>query len=272
MMTYLDLVNAMILELGINGGKALTGIKAADNSKEALRIAGFIADADIRIQALYNDWKFMWRQYTDSINTGGVLSMPIFNVNQYKFRLLDRDSLWFYPGTTQAYQPRYMEWREYTKLYQFGNLVLNGNNPAFWSQAPNRVVYISNVPTQALPYSIEGYAMPYRMQSDGSVSPIVRFNASHTMNKILPSANEALAVVQAYQGPTAANERDYDGRIIVCRAKMIYAEVEGALEIMQGSMAEYEDCLKELQSTALPGQEDDWAAQSDLAQNIDPFL
>lgn len=273
MMTYKDLVNAFILEYGVNGGKQISGIGAADNTKETLRIAGFIADADYRIQSLYNNWRFLWRLYTGQITTGGILSVPIFSVDGYVFRLMDRDSLWFYPGTSQVYKPKYLEWRDYQRSFQPANAVQTPNNfPEAWTVAPNKTIYVSGVPNQALPYQIEGWAKPYRMKSDGDVSPIVRWLSTHPMNKILIAANQNDRVVQAYAGASASGERDTDARIIIVRAAMIYATVEGAMEVMQGAMAEYEDTLKELESMALPGNEADWASESDTPQDISPFL
>jgi hypothetical protein len=272
MMTNLDLVNALILELGINGGRQLAGIGAADNTKEALRVAGFVADADLRIQSLYNNWNFLWRQYTGQIVTGGQLSLPSYKVDSYVFRLFDRGSLVLFPGTTQAYTPRFVDWREFVRLYlSTTSSTTFVATPEAFSVSPNRRIYLSNPVSGATPYQIEGFAQAYRMKSDADVSPIVRYMSSHPMNKILASANLGDQVVMSYQSASAANERDYDGRIIICRAKMIYAEAEGAMEVMQGSMAEYEDCLKEMQSIALPGQEGDWASQDDIPQQIDPF-
>lgn len=271
MMTFLDLVNSTIRELGINGGVPLASVAAPTNTQDALRIVSYVADADMRIQSLYNDWSFMWRSYAGSITSGSVLGLPRLSVDNYVFRLLDRDTLWINPGTTTAYQPAYMEWRAYTRLYQPANVIQVSQTPNAWSQAPNKTLYISTSATTTLNYNIEGYAKPYRMRSDGDVSPIVRFLASHPINKILIAANLANQVVQAYAGPTALTEQDVDGRIIIARAKMIYAEVEGALEVMQGAMAEYEDILKELQSIGLLGQESDWQAQADIPETIDPF-
>lgn len=273
MMTHLDLVNAFILEFGVNGGKQITGIGAADNTQEAKRIAGFIADADFRIQSMFNNWRFMWRLFTGSISTGGILSQPAFGTDGYVFRMFDRDSLWFYPGTPQAYHPQYIEWQEYRRLFQPENSVQTPNNyPSAWTLAPNRQIYIAGVPNQALTYNIEGWAKPYRMKSDGDVSPIIRWLASHPMNKIVASANVQAQVVQAYNGPTAANERDEDGRIIIMRAAMIYSTVEGAMEVMQGATAEYESIMMELTSNALPGQQEDLSSENDIPQTIDPFL
>jgi hypothetical protein len=133
-------------------------------------------------------------------------------------------------------------------------------------------VYASATPVASTPYVIEGWAKPVRMKSDGDVSPIIRWAASHPINKIVGSANITHQVVQGYAGPTAANERDLDGRIIIARAKLIYGEVEGALEIYQGASAEYEDLLTELQSVALPGQDSDWMAQGDQFDSISPFV
>lgn len=262
MMTYLDLTNAFIAEPGINGGAPLIGIGASNNSQEALRCARFVADADFRIQALFNNWEFLWRQWTSSIATGNVLTLPVFLTDFYVFKLIDRDSLVLYPGTVNAYRPTYMEWRDFQKLY-LTNVLQSSAFPEAWSIDPKRRVYLSAAAPSAVTYTLEGWAKPYRMKSDGHVSPIILYDASHPINKVLATSAASDAVQQSYSTASAVNEQDTDGRIIIVRALMIYAAAEGAQEIMQAAAAEYQDLLGELQSTALPGQESDRLSQTD---------
>jgi hypothetical protein len=268
MMTFLDLVNAFIREFGVNGGQQISGIAAAGNSAEILKIAAFIADADYEIQSLYGDWRFLYGSYVGSVAAGSVLSQPAFASDFYKFKFIDRQSLVIRPGTATALHPTFMEWRDFKRMWLDGS-IMTSNDPSYWSIAPNRLIYINTSLLSATPYQLEGTKMPYRMQSDAHISPIVLWNSSHPLNKIVANANLVNQVTPSYATASATNERDTSGRIIIMRAASIYAMTEGATEVMQGSLAEYQDLLKGLQSSALPGQEDDWSAQSDLDQRIE---
>jgi hypothetical protein len=262
MMTYLDLVNAFILEFGINGGVQLPGIYAATNTKEALRIAGFIADADYEIQSLYNNWRFLWRPFNGQIVTPGSSTFPLpsKSVNGFVFRMADRSSLCIRPNTTQACYPIFSEWEDFRHLYVNGVLTPS-DTPEYWSIDPARNMYISSKTVTAnLQFRMEGWAQPYRMKTDADVSPIVRWLATNPLGSSFTSPGTGNTVVRPY-GKASANEiRDQSGRIITMRAAMIYATVEGAMEVMQGAMAEYEDMLMRLVSIALPGQESDMAS------------
>lgn len=275
MMTYLDLTNALILELGANGGKPVASVTANDNTKETARLAAFVADADYAIQARYNNWRFMWKQYNGTINSpNDQLVMPSRNVDGYVFQMFDRSSLCLFPGTSQNTFPEYQSWEDFRMSWQRGVKTLT-SAPEFWSYDPWRRAFLSGqVATSPTPYIIEGWAMPYRLRSDGETSPIVRFLSTNPLG-IQISAQNAIEgtgpVVKPYAAGSAQNIRDMAGRIIITRAKMIYAEAEGAQEIMQGAMAEYQECLMQLQSVAMPGQEDDWASQASSDQQIDPF-
>lgn len=261
MMTYLDLVNAFILEFGVNGGAQLTGINAASNTQEALRIAGFIADADYEIQTLYSNWKFMWRIYdgVTALNAHS-LSQPNKGNDQYLMQDIDRDSLVIRPGTNQASYPQYIDWEDFRHLY-YNGVLTPADTPAYWTTDPVRRIWVScQWNAAAIPYRFECWALPYRLSSDGDVSPICRYLATNPLNPRIAANPGANAVVQPYGANKATAIRDQSGRIIIMRAAMIYATVEGAMEVMQGSSAEYEDLLLRLASRALPGQESDIAS------------
>lgn len=263
MMTYLDLVNAFILEFGINGGVQLSGIGAASNTKEALRVAGFIADADFEIQTLYSNWKFLWRMYdgVTALNAHS-LSVPNKGNDQFLMQDIDRDSLVIRPGTNQASYPQFLEWKDFRHLY-YNGVLSTSDTPAYWTQDPVRRLWVScQWNANNIPYRFECWAMPYRLSSDGDVSPICRYLATNPLNPRIAANPGANAVVQPYGQSRATAIRDQSGRIIIMRAAMIYASVEGAMEIMQGASAEYEDLLLRLASKALPGQESDMSSEA----------
>ncbi len=307
MMTFLDLVNAFITELGINGGQLLTstgggtlapgagtpGQGSSTYSPEVARVCQMIADADYEIQSLHHDWRFLWRQYRDVLASGAdVLNTPKFvSVSQlgtsypYTLRTIDRDSLVFnYGSTTQAFRPRYREWREFEALWQSRGAKNVSDYPTDWTISPSGNPILSHVAsTNNLPYQYEFYIRPQRMQADGDVSPLVLAVTNNNqgvygvLDQSVPPqkiSNPSTGGITAYPAllpyPRGNSPLRYEScRIVIARAKIIWAEVEGATEIMQGALAEYQDLLEELRADQLPGMRTDRMSQDDIPMVVE---
>lgn len=268
MRTYLDLVNDFILETGINGGRTIGGVATGDNSRDALRIAAYVADADYQIQSLFNDWSFLWRQFTTTVaaHSNNVAS-PSLADDGFMFRRIDRESMVLAPGTINGFRPAFLNWKEFSQLWLTGEMSESAY-PGNFTIAPNTLIQLSTKLPTSTTVRYEGWAKPYRMKSDGDVSPIVRAMASHPIGTSLQSPATAAHVVQGYSTSSANNVRDMTGRIIIVRAKIIYAEAEGAMEVMQGSLAEYEELIGQLQAQFLPGQDDDLSSETDDPKQV----
>jgi len=295
--TYLDLCNQFITELGINGGAQFNSIASAVNSLESARIVQFVGDADYEIQSLHHNWKFLWRQYQDTIDANeDTLSTPSFNnINQpplhgaiashYQFRSIDRESLVFnYGDTSIASRPRFQPWRQFEMLWQSRGPKQVSNSPPYWSQTPAGNPIVSTVmATDNTPYQFEGWARPQRMMNDGDQSPLVLVTSLNTTGKnqvppyILPQPSQSSPLTGIFGthaqviGSLASKTgtRRESCRIIIVRAKILWAEAEGAIEIMQGSLAEYQDLLEELRADQLPGMEHDRVSQNDVFMTVE---
>lgn len=307
MMTYLDLVNSLITELGINGGQLITatggatlapgsntpGQGASTYSLEVARICQFVADADYEIQSLHHNWRFLWRQYRDTMTVGGdVLNTPKYSAYPFTIRALDRASLVMnYTSLTQAFRPAYQEWREFETMWQSRGAKNVSDYATNWSQTPAGNPILSHVTASAVPYQYEGWIRPQRLRSDGDISPIVLAVANNNPNPglaahnplqdaippqtianpsgiLTPSSN--FSANSAYTKATA-DARYESARIIIVRTKIIWAEVEGATEIMQGALAEYQDLLEELRADQLPSMRTDRMSEDDLQMVVEGF-
>jgi hypothetical protein len=266
MMTFLDLVNAFITETGINGGRQLTSVAAGNNSPESKKVVAWVADADYRIQAMFNDWSFLYRQFNSTVAAAsGIVVLPTFETDRFVYRRIDRESLVLNPGTVNAYRPRYQDWKEFRAQWLTGTRV-SSNYPQNFTIRPDGQLYLSSTLVDATPYTIEGWAKPYRMKSNGDTSPIVRGMASHSASAIAAHSNPS--VIIGSSSSSLDNNRDIDGRPIIVRAKIIYAEAEGAIEVMQGALSEWEEIVGQLQAMFLPGQDDDLSSETDNFKQI----
>jgi hypothetical protein len=296
MITYLDLCNRLIAELGINGGAQLSSVSTNLISLEAIRTVNFIADADFEIQSLHHNWKFLWRQYKNTLRAGGdVLGLPVADATStpsvsysslsatgYYLNMIDRASLVFnYDSSTLASRPKYQDWREFEAMWQSRGTKTSSNSPPYWSVTPAGNPIVSTLMVDNTHYQYECWARPTRMRADGDISPIVlAVSAANNFGSNLippyallePSTNltpTGQAQVVTSSPSRVNNFSKESARIIICRAKVIYAEVEGAVEIMQGALAEYQDLLEELRASQLPGMRHDRVSETDIPLTVE---
>jgi len=128
------------------------------------------------------------------------------------------DSVVFDP-TSDDYQPlEYMPWNEYKDEYKYG--VVDSGTPEVFSIKPDNVIDLYPTPDSATVVKAEYWKTPTELSTSSDVSPIPsRFH-----------------------------------RIIICRAKVYYAEQNDAPEILSASVAEFTDLLDKLEADQLPGQ------------------
>jgi hypothetical protein len=289
--TYLDLVNAFIVELGINGGNTLASVSSGTNSLESIRICGFIADADYEIQSLHHNWKFLWRQFAGTLQPGyDTLASPTYgnisgnpplsaNMSVYQFRKIDRKSLVFnYSDASIANRPVFQDWRKFEYMNQNRGPKSVSNSPPYFSQSPGGQIIVSTLMASATPYRYECWGRPMRLKDDGDVSPltlVVALNDSganmvppRLQNQPYPS-NDGIVPTKGVLPTPTAPQRLESCRIIIARAQVLYATAEGATEIMQAALAEYQDLLEELRADQLPGMEHDRVSENDIEMTVE---
>jgi len=121
--------------------------------------------------------------------------------------------------TSDNYQPlEYVPWNEYKDQYKYGTV--DSGTPEVFSVKPDNVIDLYPTPDSSTVIKAEYWKTPTELSSDSDVSAIPsRFH-----------------------------------RMIICRAKIYYAEQNDALEILSASVAEFTDLLDKLESDQLPGQ------------------
>lgn len=128
------------------------------------------------------------------------------------------DSVVYNPNTND-YQPLvYVPWPEYRDEYKYG--VVDTGTPELFSIRPDNTIDLYPTPDSATALSAEYWKTPTALAANGDISAI----------------------------PASFH------RIIICRAKVFYAEQNDAPEIMASSVAEFNDLLDKLEAAQLPGQ------------------
>lgn len=128
------------------------------------------------------------------------------------------DSVVFDPTSDNYQRLEYVKWKEYRDDYKYGDV--DTGTPEIFSIKPNNVVDLYPTPDSNTTITAEYWNTPTELSSASDVSAIpLRFH-----------------------------------RIIICRAKVYYAEQNDAPEILSSSIAEFGDLLDKLESDQLPSQ------------------
>tara|TARA_Y100000034_G_scaffold126172_1_gene177010 strand:+ start:1583 stop:2272 length:690 start_codon:yes stop_codon:yes gene_type:complete len=138
-----------------------------------------------------------------------------------------------YDPTAENWQPlEFVPWKNYREDYKYGTV--DSAVPEVFSIKPSNVMDLYPTPDASTTLTAEYWQTPTDLSADGSVSAIpVRYH-----------------------------------RIIICRAKMFYAEQNDAAEVMAGSVSEFNDLLLKLEADQLPGQRN---RRFSLVQNLKDY-
>ena len=138
-----------------------------------------------------------------------------------------------YDPTAENWQPlEFVPWKNYREDYKYGTV--DSAVPEFFSIKPSNVMDLYPTPDASTTLTAEYWQTPTDLSADDSVSVIpVRYH-----------------------------------RIIICRAKMFYAEQNDAAEVMAGAASEFNDLLLKLEADQLPGQRN---RRFSLVQNLKDY-
>jgi len=213
-MTFLELCQAYRSELGIPGNGPNTVVNQIG---ELQRVVLDIQDADQDIKRQWQDWKFLWKEFTTNTVVG---ESYLQTVKPSDLGHWDLNSFWINKGTANAVKLNsidYREWRSAQTAY-----APESGDPYEFTIRPTDEARVNPIPTSVVPVSAEYYKKAARMSNDSDVSDV---------------------------------PEEYH-RIIIVRAKLIYAEREDAPEIMSGASAEYDSLITNLEASYLPASKD----------------
>ena len=227
-MTFLELCQAVRQEVGVSGTGPTTVLSQAGQLKV---IVDFVAASDFEVQILWEDWDFLWAQYSSTLATGvkePVLQKPTdlgtWDTRSFYLNYTSDDSTHLTPFS-------YVDWRT-----DFRQGTQTNTTPSYAVVQPDQNLFVDPPPDGAFTITADYWKTPTLMAANATVSPIpVQFH-----------------------------------RIIVARAKTMWAEREEAPDILISASAEYADILDKLESSQLPAQKGRRLASNDQELVIRP--
>ncbi len=238
-MIFLGLVNTLIRELGVLGGEPLDTV--AGQTGEAQRIIGLVSDADWYIQNAWDDWKFHWATVEHVATVGSQSILLPHEIGAFpRMRRIIRDSLVLRPRSNNAQFPMFSDWHKFRRAWAYSQAVTSSDYPSEWSQKPDGSLLMSHKAATAYAYLYEYQRYADRLVNDEDVS-IIPYNEG--------------------------DEYDYP-RIVIVRAKLAWAEIEDAPEIVASAVAEYRDLMQSLEADHLPGREQHQMSRADQVMTM----
>ena len=227
-MTFLELCQTVRQEVGVSGTGPTTVLSQAGQLKV---IVDFVAASDFEIQILWEDWDFLWAQYSSTLATGvkePVLQKPTdlgtWDTRSFYLNYTTDDSTHLTPFS-------YVDWRTDFRQGTQTNMV-----PSYAVVQPDQNIFVDPPPDGAFTITADYWKTPVKLEANADIS----------------------AIPAQYH------------RVIVARAKTMWAEREEAPEILLASSAEYQDLLDKLETQSLPGQRWRRFSQSDTIETVVP--
>ena len=211
-MTFLELCQTVRQEVGVSGTGPTTVLSQEGQLKV---IVDFVAASDFEIQVIWEDWDFLWAQYSSTLATS--VKEPILQ-KPTDLGTWDLRSFYLNYTTDDSTHLSYLSYVDWRKDFRQGTQT--DTTPSYVVVQPDQNVFVDPPPDGAFTITADYWKTPTLMAANATVSPIP---------------------VQYH-------------RIIVARAKSMWAEREEAPDILIASSAEYADLLDKLESSQLPAQ------------------
>jgi len=174
--TYLQLCQDLYREVGAAGGTPTQAIPTTVGvTGEILRLVNYIHDAELDIQNIWVDWKWLRKTltfYTGVQNQTGIFTTSGGAISAFPTDLAEWDwkSFMIYPvGSTSSQPLKTTEWQEVRN--QVFNTI-SFNQPWQVIVMPDNTFRFDNIPDQVYQCFCEYRAVPYDLKNDADVSNI----------------------------------------------------------------------------------------------------
>jgi len=175
-LTYLQLCQKLFLEVGAAGGTPTQAIPTTVGvTGEIQRLCGYIHDAELDIQNLWVDWKWLRKTltfYTGAQNQTGIFTTSGGAVSAFPTDLAEWDwkSFFIYPANSTQPQPlATYEWQQ-VRNQVFD--VVDFAQPWRVIVMPDNTLRFDLIPDQSYQCFCEYRAVPYDLKNDSDVSNI----------------------------------------------------------------------------------------------------
>ena len=179
-------------------------------------IVEMVWQSTLYVESLWEDWKFLWTEYSSTIATSSQTPLV---TKPTDFGFWHRNAFWLDYSGANPIKLDFLEWDEYRDNFGFGSLS---------NAQPGRVV----------------------IKPDNTIQVEVPADQSYTISGEYWKTPTVLAANTDEPGiPTRFR------RVIVARAKIMWADVHAKPHLLDLGTAEYEDMLTRLEGDQLPGRE-----------------
>lgn len=216
--TYLQLVSDFMMETGLQGGNTPSAI--ADATGDARKACYWLRQADVAIQRERIDWLFLWAREDANLKPDSRI-VPAPSAAGYLINRPIKGRVAIIDSNGESHKPVFMRWNEFSPAYEF-DPEESDDYPSYWTFSPDRSIILSHaIESSGLVCRYEYWRRPQFMNLDGDRSPIP----------------------------------DEYSRLIICRAKLMYAEHEDAPEVEIGAAAEYDIMFNQMEAVETPEAE-----------------
>ena len=162
MSDFLTLVQQLQRECGVEGA-AISSVTTQTGLYN--KLVNWIADADVHIQAMKIDWKFLWSEY--SVDTGEGNAEPTVPADLNRW---DRDSFYLDYGTAVNKHLRYMDYKTWRDGR--GRGVQTNRKPSLVVIKPDNQIILSSPPDDTYVLTADYWKKPTRMAENTDTSNI----------------------------------------------------------------------------------------------------
>lgn len=222
--TFLDIAKIVVKETGVAGGDPSSLETVEDQSGDLLDAVEWTSDACTQVDNLWETWKYLWREHSIAFAAGNSNVPP--PPTAFDVRRWDRRSFWLNKAGSGPRKLVYEDWRTFRERTG----TPSSGKPSVITVRPDNTLRTERVPNASFTFTAECYKRPTVLALDDDEPD-------------MPSEYR---------------------RIIVCRAKILYADARDAPEVLEGAQAEYMDILDKLQGNQLESHQMERASEQDL--------
>lgn len=170
--TFLQLVGDLWRECGCSGGAPAS---TANQTGEAFRLVNWVHDAELEIQNLWVDWKFLRKTltfYSGTQNQTGIFTALNGATSAFPLDIAEWDynTFFIYPaGSTQPQPLQVVEWQEVRgEVFD----VVDFSQPWRVIVMPDNTLRFDLIPDQSYQFTAEYRTVPYDLKVDADISVI----------------------------------------------------------------------------------------------------
>ena len=226
MSTKLELCKQLHQELKIAGTLSTT----IGHVGQLDRLCNAIIKADLFIQLLYTDWKFLWREWENTL---------VEDIGSYTapsgIGAFDEASFWVNAGSTDAYRLEYADYKKWRD--DLRHTYTESGEPYYIVLKPNGSVMFTPTPDSTAAGKIvtaDYWLAPVELKDDNQIS-------------LIP-------------------EQFHDA--IVAMGKYYYGEYTQNSELQNSAMSQYLPVMKKLEAHSLPGRFDENKSEPSFPRDI----